>query len=247
MDTTEVLFFLFILIVIIILVELLISSSKKSLENSSKHAITSSIKQPAANFNEEKKILCPKCGLPNRKISTLAIYVKKLNAIKHYSCGNGHIYHTDENLQIKIGIHKKANEYMIVDFINKYHQQNKTFKEKIEKLHEEVKKKTTEEYESAKTFDYNDGLCPVCHGRMRSCTSSIENSVYQCEKLHTWHYLYEKDSNNKLVFTGKSKLGGSLSCQIDENMRRAIIKLITPSLMKKFSSGHIPSVDELFP
>lgn len=246
MDTTEVLFFLFILIVIIVLIKLFVSSSKHETKHTTKRMF-SSIKESTSNFGEERKVLCPRCNHPNKRISESIFGVPVNTYVKHYSCDNDHIYHTDENLQIKIGIHKKANEYMIVDFIRTYYQQNKSFKEKIEKLHEEVEKETTREYESAKTFDYNDGLCPVCHRKMTCCTESVKNSVYQCEKLHTWHYLYEKDSNNKLVFTGKSKLGGSLSCQIDENMRKAVMKLITPSLMKKFSSGHIPSVDELFP
>lgn len=245
MNTTEVLFFLFILIVIIILIELFIHINERKIFESKR--IEALEKESLGNFNEEKKVLCPKCGHPNKEISTLAIYIKNLNDIEHYCCDNDHIYHTDENSQIKIGLHKKAHQYMIIDFICKYHDQDKVFKEKIEKLREDVEKKTVQEYESAKTFDYNDGLCPVCHRKMTCCTESVENSVYQCEKLHTWHYLYEKDSNNKLVFTGKSKLGGSLSSQINGNMRKAIMELITPHLMREFSSGHIPSVDELFP
>lgn len=184
---------------------------------------------------------------PNKRISESIFGVSVNTYIKHYSCDNGHVYHTNEKSHIKVGLHEKADEYDIISLIHEYYYQNRSFEDKIEKLHNKVREKTAREYELTQSNYCKYGICPLCSQDMNGHTISDEDSIYYCENGHSWHYVYERDSDNKLIPTGRYKFGDPLSSQIKTGIREAELKLITPHVMRKLSRGYIPSINDLFP
>lgn len=235
MDFIVTITILFILLIIIILVEWLIIPPK--------HDIISSIssrpkrkKKSQYRFQKEKP-LCPKCKFSNKISITSSLFPWIYgDRVEYYYCNNGHFFHTDEKSLIGIGLHSESDISAAIDVIDKYYKGNVVFETRMKQLHDEIKERVTQEYEKAVTFECKNNTCPICHGVVRVCTSALENSIYQCEKLHTWH------------LTSKGcKLGRSLSVQIHSNIKDAKAKLLTPSLIKKLQDGVIPAVDELFP
>lgn len=216
---------LFILLIIIVFVELLVIPPE--------HDIISTL---SSRSKRREKPMCPKCKLSNKISITSSLFPWIYgDRIEYYYCNNGHIFHTDEKSLAGVGLHSESDISEVVKVIDKYYKGNEVFESRMKQLHDEIKERVTQEYEKAETFVCKNDTCPICHGDVRVCTSALENSIYQCEKLHTWH----------LIPRG-CKLGSSLSVQINKNIKDAKIKLITPSLIKKLQDGVIPAVDELF-